>query len=318
MNDMRSYNDYRIYYSLITLMRAKASSQSKKGLKDIGHAIKDISDYFHSFKDIRLLKYLYCYLYKNFDDDSLSIDISVEVGDRISIITSSVNEDGKIRYDIDLLSVVEDEELPIKRENCVIEMDRNNKKAVLSRQVSYNTDTAMEMVVLDGDPNTVDVDRVVSLFEESTNLKSSKMSFRSFVDPLLITEIDISKDPVVNHYVGSIDRFDRIIKDRKTDIDEYNKKTCSLLYRELRDKLTHNRLDYSEYFFEDTLPYLYAVIPTLVSEKDYGFNNNYDYSIDNEVIDFIDDEKIIDFTGEYKNIMDYIESKKNDKKRGLK
>ena len=313
----RSFDDYRILYSLESLLRAKAASQSKKGLKDFEGAIKDVRTYFHSFKDTRLLKYLYCYLYDIFDDDYISIDISVVNGDRISVVTSQINERGKICYNIDLLSVVEDDELPIKRENCVIEMDRGNNKAVLSRQVSYNTDSGMEMVLLDGDANTVDVSRVSSLFEETTNIKSSRISFRDFKDPLLITEIDISDDPIVKHYIGSIDRINSIVKEKETSIDDY-KKAYGLLHRELRNSITHNRLNYSEYLMDTIIPYMYDVSGYSNEKKEFELDYDYDNSIDDEVIDFISNKNITDFTESYNDIMDFIEKKKKDKNRGSK
>ena len=325
-----NYAAYHIYYSLINLLEIrKIHSKALNKNKDL---LDEIDAYYRSGGKIELLKYLYCYLFNHYELIAREADISF-VGDGvISIITAQEDENHR-KYSIDIVSCIdEDKEIPIKRENVLIDIDKEKRSATLSKRVFYCTAGDMEMISLESKDKIINIDVVDSLFAEANDVEYDMVSFRDFLDPLLITEIRRGDKPTVKYYEGNIDRINTLDKVLETTPDEYyetdrisdldkidsvmetHKNNSYISYITLRNKIAHNRTRYSCFTISEILSSTYSIL-----SKDSNKEDNFvDYEkLNEDVLKYLSSEEFADFTDSYESIINLIEEKRSKKNKGL-
>jgi len=286
--DNKRLSSYRLYLSLLNLLRLRGLKLKDKDLIDNNNAIMDKLKDYSSPLDYSLVEYLYSYLYINFEKLYNSY---IYCGNNYISILNKISDSDKITYTYNIITKVGDEEVPIKNEERIIVFDKKDNNYSACKNTYYSTANAIEMIKLETDKvyysGDMGLSYITDNIDDETNIR---VIFRNFYDYLLLTEVDMTKeDDKINYYETDTRDLTKIIKDNEVTLDEHFDNYGSQMIS-IRNAITHgfypkdtlNSIDYLRYYDNE-------MISSILKSGD-RFNNNHD----NYVKESINYDKKID------------------------
>ena len=307
----KNSDDYNVFVSLMNLLNYKWEKGKNARFSNYHSSLIFYYLYFRNNPNIDLIKYLYCYLYTNFDE-LVDSDIYFD-GDSICILSIN-NNDKKTVCKLEKIRRADDEELTISKESDIVTFDRKSNKKHLSKTISYNTPTAIEMISLESDSvECEEDDNIFKLFDRASELECARSSFRDFDDLLFVTEVDIV-GPKVRHFESDVGDIATIKKSREVTLDEYRDSSI-IGHQDLRNRIAHRLYSYPDLMYEHILFYKYfdSVLGKDLDNSYYSNVKEYE-KVDNDIEKFIKDNKITDLSNSYDAIMEKLENRGKDGK----